>query len=130
MPSAAPMNASSSDSPSTMRSTRPDEKPSVFITPTSLVRSRTASAMVVPTISRMATNAEPTTSVTTKRDIAELRGEGLVEGRFVLGRGFVLRIGEALIDGVGDPLVQRSAEVVRNGIQPMRSRPKVMVSLK
>ena len=69
-------------------------KPSVFSTPISRVRSRTVSAMVLPTIIRMVTKAAPTTSVTMRRDVAELGDERLVEGLLGVGRGLGRRVGE------------------------------------
>ena len=65
-PSTAPMVDSNNASPSTMRRTRGLEKPSVFMTPISLVRSRIADTRVVETIIRIAAKAAATTIVTMK----------------------------------------------------------------
>src|SRR4030095_11305172 len=60
-PGMPPSSASNTDSPSTIAKIRGPEKPSVFSTPISRVRSRIDSAIVLPTIIRMVTKAAPTT---------------------------------------------------------------------
>ena len=60
--------AMASDSASTSPSTRPREKPSVFSTASSLVRSRTACAMVLPVTTSMMRK----TAVNTQRTIAPM----------------------------------------------------------